>query len=67
MIARARAILEAFGRVMSRVWLTVLYFTLILPFGIMARLRKSGQERVALAWRERKEAPATLEEARRQY
>jgi hypothetical protein len=37
MIGRLRAFLELISCFMGRLWLTVLYFTVVLPFGIAAR------------------------------
>jgi hypothetical protein len=67
MIARARALLEALSRFMARVWLTVLYFTVVLPFGIVARLRISRRGPVALTWRARADSAGNLREAGRQF
>ena len=67
MIARVRALLEAFGSFMGRVWLTALYFTVVLPFGILARLRIARRQPEALTWRAREDPAANLREARRQF
>ena len=64
MIARMRALLAAVSRVMGLVWLTVLYFTLILPFGIVARMRGSMRP---VAWSAREDRTADLTEARKQF
>ena len=67
MIARLRAGLEIFGRFMGRVWLTILYFTVVFPFGIIARLR-AGRERAGeSAWNVRNQAASDVQEARRQF
>jgi hypothetical protein len=67
MIARMRAFLAAVSRFMGLVWLTVLYFTLILPFGIVARVRGSMRPAGAVAWSPRQERAADLAEARKQF
>jgi hypothetical protein len=67
MIARIRACMEVLSRFMARVWLTVLYFTAIAPFGFIARLRPSPRRPAGPAWQARKDSASHLEEARRQF
>jgi hypothetical protein len=67
MIARIRAGMEVLSRVMARVWLTVLYFTVIAPFGLIARLRLARRRPAEPAWQARKDSASLLEEARRQF
>ncbi|MSP41364.1 MAG: hypothetical protein EXR70_22995 [Deltaproteobacteria bacterium] len=57
------------GDFQARLMLTIFYFVLILPMGLIARwfadplaLKKS-----AAAWTSRTNAPSTLEDARRQF
>jgi hypothetical protein len=66
MIAKLRAASELIGRFMGRLWLTVLYFTVVLPFGIIARLRAKNQPRAEVAWTSREQRAADLAEARKQ-
>jgi hypothetical protein len=66
-IARLRAFLELISRFMGRLWLTVLYFTLILPFGIAARVRAANRPGAAVAWKTREERAGDLAEARKQF
>jgi hypothetical protein len=57
------------GEFNSRVLLTLLYIVLLIPFGLGLRLVADPLRRrkpVASNWIVRAEAPATLEEARRQ-
>jgi hypothetical protein len=69
MIAGIRAFFAIVSRFMGRLWLTVLYFTLVLPFGLLARTRaareRSGNTEVA--WTTRHEHPADLANARKQF
>ena len=67
MIARIRAWMEVLSRIMARVWLTVLYFTAIAPFGLIARLRPARRRPANPAWQARKDPACNLEEARRQF
>jgi hypothetical protein len=67
MIARIRAWMEVLSRFMARVWLTVLYFTAIAPFGLIARLRAARRRPADPAWQARKDSACHLEEARRQF
>jgi hypothetical protein len=67
MIARIRAWMEVLSRIMGRFWLTVLYFTAIAPFGLIARRRTARPGHANPAWQERKDSPCNLDEARRQF
>jgi hypothetical protein len=67
MIARMRVLLELFSRFMGRLLLTVLYFTIVLPFGIIARLRASARMAPAVAWKAKEERAGNLTEARKQF
>ena len=67
MIARIRAWMEVLSRIMGRVWLTVFYFTVIAPFGLIARLRPTRRRPANPAWQARKDSTCDLEEARRQF
>ena len=67
MIARLRAFLEVFNRFMGRGWLTILYFTVVPPFGALARLRARNHRRVGPAWSVRKDSAGDLMNARRQF
>ena len=67
MIARIRAWMEVLSRIMGRVWLTVFYFTVIAPFGLIARLRPARRRPANPAWQARKDPACNLEEARRQF
>jgi len=67
MIARIRARMEVLSRFMARVWLTVLYFTAIAPFGLIARLRPARRRPADPAWQARKDPGCHLENARRQF
>lgn len=68
MIARIRAFFEAVIRFTGRLWLTVLYFTVVLPFGIVARVRAAAtRTEASVAWRRREERAGDLAEARKQY
>ena len=67
MIARIRAWMEVVSRIMGRFWLTVLYFTAIAPFGLVARLRRPRPGPASPAWQERKDPACNLDEARRQF
>jgi hypothetical protein len=66
MIAKLRAASEIVGRFMGRLWLTVLYFTIVLPFGIIARLSSTNRPQAGVAWTNREEHGGDLEEARKQ-
>jgi hypothetical protein len=69
MIARIRAFFAILSRFMGRLWLTVLYFTIVLPFGLLARIR-GGRQRsrnAVVSWNERQERPADLANARKQF
>jgi hypothetical protein len=69
MIARIRAFFAMVSGFMGRVWLTVLYFTVVLPFGLLAR-RRAARERLGnaeVAWNVRQERPADLVDARKQF
>jgi hypothetical protein len=59
--------MEVVTRIMGRVWLTVLYFTAIAPFGLIARLRLPRPGRANPAWQARKDPACNLDEARRQF
>lgn len=67
MIARVRAFLEALSRFMARVWLTVLYSSVMLPFGVIARIRTAGQRPSALEWRAREDSSTDVSKAQRQF
>jgi hypothetical protein len=67
MIARIHAWMEVVSRIMGRVWLTVLYFTAIAPFGLIARLRHAPPGPAKPAWKARKDPACNLDEARRQF
>ena len=67
MISRVRTLLEIPGRFMARVWLTVLYATAMLPFGIVARIRAAPKQRVPLDWRAREESTPDVAKAQRQF
>jgi hypothetical protein len=68
MIARIRSSMEVLSRIMGRVWLTVLYFTAIAPFGLAARLRAARRFVPANPdWLARKDSASHLDEARRQF
>jgi hypothetical protein len=67
MIARIRVLLELFSRFMGRFLLTVLYFTVVLPFGIIARLRASARQAPLVAWKAKEDRAGDLMEARRQF
>ena len=64
-----KKVARAIGEFNSRVLLTLLYIVLLIPFGLGLRLVADPLRRrkpVASNWIVRAEAPATLEEARRQ-
>jgi hypothetical protein len=61
-----RRIFDVCGRFMGRVWITAFYFTLALPFGLVARLRVSRGMSHGPAWSARDETVADVESARRQ-
>jgi len=67
MIARIRSWMEVLSRIMARVWLTVLYFTAIAPFGLIARLRPASWRPANPAWQAQKDSACHLEEAGRQF
>ena len=67
MIARLCAWFDLAGRFIGRLWLTVLYFTLVLPFGITARVRAGNRPGAAVAWKIREERAGDLAEARKQF
>jgi hypothetical protein len=67
MIARLRASLETINRFMGRAWLTILYFTVVLPFGALARLRARNHGRAGPAWSVRKDSAGNLMNAREQF
>jgi hypothetical protein len=67
MIARLRAFFEVFNRFMGRAWLTILYFTVVLPFGFLARLRASSRRRIGPAWSVRKDSAGDQMNARKQF
>lgn len=61
---------EKIGAFQSRVLLTVLYFTVVAPFALIARMGRDALRvrRVSgSAWVERLPRPTTLETFRRQY
>lgn len=67
MIARVRVFLGVVSRFIGRLWLTVLYFTVVLPFGIIARVRAAIRPGPAVAWNVREERAGDLAEARKQF
>jgi hypothetical protein len=71
MIARIRAAFEVVSRLMGRVWLTVLYFSVVLPFAIIARVRSATRPRTEVKWNLREERAGDsaddLIEARKQF
>ena len=67
MIARARTFLGIVSRFLGRVWLTILYFSVVLPFGVIARLRARGRPGSAVGWSAREERSNDLAEARKQF
>jgi hypothetical protein len=67
MIARVRVFLEVVSRFIGRLWLTVLYFSVVLPFGIIARVRAAIRPGAAVAWNVREERAGDLPEARKQF
>lgn len=68
MIAQLREIGERFSRIMGRLWLTLLYFTVVLPFGIIARFRAEHRRRGEPLWDERAASPTgDLRDAWRQF
>lgn len=67
MIARVRVFLGVVSRFIGRLWLTVLYFTVVLPFGIIARVRAAIHPGAAVAWKVREERAGDLAEARKQF
>ena len=69
MIARMRAFFAIVSRFMGRLWLTVLYFTVVLPFGLAARTRAARRHsgNALLAWNIRQERATNLSDARKQF
>jgi hypothetical protein len=67
MIARIRGLFELFSRFMGRLLLTLLYFTVVLPFGIIARLRVARRAPPVVAWKAREDRAGDLAEARKQF
>jgi hypothetical protein len=69
MISRIRTFFRVVSRFMSRLWLTVLYFTVVLPFGVMARVRSIGERsgESSPAWSVREERAPDLSEVRKQF
>ena len=67
MTARIRCCMEVLSRIMARLWLTLLYFTAIAPFGLIARLRAARRRPANPAWQARRDSVRHLEEARRQF
>jgi hypothetical protein len=69
MIARLRAFFASVSRFMGRLWLTVLYFTLVLPFGLLARTRawRRHSGNTVMTWNIRQERSADLSDARKQF
>jgi hypothetical protein len=67
MIARIRALFAPVSRFMGGLLLTVLYFTIVLPFGIVARLRASASLAPLVVWKAREERAGDLTEARKQF
>jgi hypothetical protein len=67
MIARVRAFLDSLGRFMARVWLTVLYCSVMLPFGVVARMRAARQRPSELNWRAREDSATDVSKAQRQF
>ncbi len=58
--------LEFIGRFMGRLWLTLLYFSVVMPFGLLARMRAPRQRLGEPAWILRRE-PDGINTVRRQY
>jgi hypothetical protein len=69
MIARIRAFFAIVSRFMGRLWLTVLYFTVVLPFGLLARTRgaRRRSDNALLTWNLREERATDLADARKQF
>jgi hypothetical protein len=69
MIAHIRAFFAIVSRFMGRLWLTVLYFTVVLPFGLLARTRAARRRsgNALVAWNIREERAADLADARKQF
>jgi hypothetical protein len=69
MISRIHAFFRVVSRFMSRLWLTVLYLTVVLPFGVMARVRAIGGSsgESSPAWSVREERAPDLSEVRKQF
>lgn len=57
------------GNFQARVFLTILYCVLVLPFGVAVRLLADSLrvKRRPAAWQDHPEDPATMEWARRQW
>ena len=66
MVARARVFLGIVSRFIGRLWLTVLYFSVVLPFGVIARVRAAIRPGAAVAWNVREERAGDMAEARKQ-
>ena len=58
-------IAHTIGNFQARVILTVVYFVALGPFALVARRR--GGPRASTLWRDRSDAPPTLDAARRQF
>ncbi len=56
---------RAIGDIVARIVLTLLYFTLVLPFGLISTLLRDPLDLRphAPGWRERQTAPGTIDEA----
>jgi hypothetical protein len=69
MIARIRAFFAIVSRFMGRLWLTVLYFTVVLPFGLLARRRgaRRRSDNAVAIWNPRQERATDLADARKQF
>jgi hypothetical protein len=69
MIARIRAFFAIVSRFMGRLWLTVLYFTVVLPFGLLARIRgaRRRSDHAVVTWNPRQERAIDLADARKQF
>jgi hypothetical protein len=68
MMASVCAFFVAVTRFIGLLWLTVLYFTIVLPFGIVARVRAAAtRTEGAAAWRRREERAGDMREARKQF
>jgi hypothetical protein len=67
MIRRLHSFLEILSRFIARLWLTVLYSSVMLPFGIVARIRAARQAPAAPEWRERDNSITDVSRAQRQF